>query len=50
MTSQNQARETSRREFLKSTGRLAAVSAVTAGFVPRAFAGEDNTIDRKSVV
>ena len=42
--SEKQARDTSRREFLKGTGRLAAVGAVAGGFVPRAFAGEDNTI------
>lgn len=35
---------TSRRRFLKETGRLAAVSALTAGIVPRMYAGEDNTI------
>jgi predicted dehydrogenase len=35
---------TSRREFLKSTGRLAAVSALAAGMVPRMYAGENNTI------
>ena len=35
---------TSRREFLKDTGRLAAVSAVTAGIVPRMYAAENNTI------
>ncbi len=35
---------TSRREFLKNTGRFAAVSAVTAGIVPRMYAAEDNTI------
>ncbi|MBP7050014.1 MAG: Gfo/Idh/MocA family oxidoreductase [Phycisphaerae bacterium] len=35
---------TSRREFLKDTGRLAAVSAVAAGITPRMYAGENNTI------
>lgn len=35
---------TSRREFLKTTGRFAAVSAVTAGMVPRMYAAENNTI------
>jgi predicted dehydrogenase len=35
---------TSRREFLKTTGRVAAASAVAAGFVPRMYAGENNTI------
>jgi len=35
---------TSRREFLKTTGRVAAVSTLAAGFVPRMYAGENNTI------
>jgi predicted dehydrogenase len=35
---------TSRRRFLKETGRLAAVSALAAGIVPRMYAGENNTI------
>jgi predicted dehydrogenase len=35
---------TSRREFLKDTGRLAAMSAVAAGIAPRMYAGENNTI------
>jgi predicted dehydrogenase len=35
---------TSRREFLKNTGRLAATSAIAAGLVSRAYAGQDNTI------
>jgi len=35
---------TSRRDFLKSTGRFAAMSAVAAGIVPRIYAGENNTI------
>ena len=36
---------TSRREFLTDTGRLAAVSALAAGMVPRMYAGENNTIN-----
>ncbi|HZZ27768.1 MAG TPA: Gfo/Idh/MocA family oxidoreductase [Pirellulales bacterium] len=35
---------TSRREFLKSTGLLAAGTALTAAAVPQVHAGEDNTI------
>jgi predicted dehydrogenase len=35
---------TSRREFLKDTGRLAAVSALVTGISPGAYAGENNTI------
>ncbi len=35
---------TSRREFLKDTGRLAAMSAVVAGIAPRMYAGENNTL------
>jgi predicted dehydrogenase len=35
---------TSRREFLKSTGRVATASAVMAGIVPRIYAGVNNTI------
>ncbi len=34
----------SRREFLRDTGRLAAVSALSAGMVPRMYAAENNTI------
>jgi predicted dehydrogenase len=34
----------SRREFLKSTGRVAATSVLTAGMVPRMHAAESNTI------
>ncbi|MHC4529169.1 MAG: Gfo/Idh/MocA family protein [Planctomycetota bacterium] len=34
----------SRREFLKSTGRIAATSALAAGIVPRIYAAENNTI------
>jgi predicted dehydrogenase len=36
--------ETSRREFLKDTGRLAAATAVAAGITPRMYAGENNLI------
>jgi hypothetical protein len=35
---------TSRRDFLKQTGRLAAVSTLAAGMVPRMYAAENNTI------
>jgi len=35
---------TSRREFLKNTGRLAATSVLAAGLTSRAYAGENNTI------
>ncbi len=35
---------TSRREFLKSTGRLAAGSALVGGFASRMYAGENNLI------
>jgi len=35
---------TSRREFLKSTGRLAASSALVGGFASRMYAGENNMI------
>jgi predicted dehydrogenase len=37
-------KNTSRREFLKNTGRIAATSAFVAGVVPRIYAGENNTI------
>jgi len=37
-------KNTSRREFLKDTGRLAAVSAMAAGFAPRMYAGGSNTV------
>jgi len=37
-------KSTSRREFLKSTGRIAAASALAAGVVPSIYAGENNTI------
>ncbi len=36
---------TSRREFLKTTGRVALASAVVAGATPRVHAAEDNTIN-----
>jgi predicted dehydrogenase len=35
---------TSRRQFLKATGRLAATSAIAAGIAPRIYAAENNTI------
>jgi len=35
---------TSRREFLKNSGRLAATSALVGAIGPRIYAGEDNTI------
>jgi predicted dehydrogenase len=38
-------KSTSRREFLKNTGRIAATSALAAGIVPRVYAGEKNTIN-----
>jgi predicted dehydrogenase len=37
-------KDTSRREFLKKTGRVAATSALIAAVGPRMYAGEDNTI------
>jgi predicted dehydrogenase len=37
-------KNTSRREFLKDTGRIAAASAFAAGIAPRIYAGENNTI------
>ena len=37
-------KNTSRREFLKGTGRLAATSAIMAAGAPRMYAGENNTI------
>ncbi len=37
-------RSTSRREFLKNTGRWAATSALAAGLASRLYAGENNTI------
>jgi predicted dehydrogenase len=42
--SENTRKNTSRRDFLKNTGRIAATSAVMAGIVPRIYAGENNTI------
>ena len=36
--------KTSRRGFLKDTGRLASVTALTAGLAPHIYAGENNTI------
>ncbi len=42
--SESMQKSTSRRDFLKNTGRLAAVSALAAGMVPRMYAGENNTI------
>jgi predicted dehydrogenase len=35
---------TSRRDFLKNTGRFAATSVLAAGLTPRMYAGENNTI------
>jgi len=37
-------KSTSRREFLKDTGRIAAASALAAGIAPRIYAGQSNTI------
>ena len=37
-------KSTSRREFLKDTGRIAAASALAAGIAPRMYAGQSNTI------
>ncbi|MHC4646537.1 MAG: Gfo/Idh/MocA family oxidoreductase [Planctomycetota bacterium] len=37
-------KSTSRREFLKRTGRIAATSALAGGIGRRVYAGEDNTI------
>ncbi|MBN1507079.1 MAG: Gfo/Idh/MocA family oxidoreductase [Sedimentisphaerales bacterium] len=37
-------KHTSRREFLKNTGRIAATSTFVVGAVPRMYAAEDNTI------
>ncbi len=42
--SESTRQDTSRREFLKDTGRLAAATAVAAGIAPRMYAGENNTI------
>jgi predicted dehydrogenase len=38
-------KNTSRREFLKNTGRIAATSALAAGIAPRMYAGQNNTIN-----
>jgi predicted dehydrogenase len=43
--SETNRKNSSRREFLKSTSRLAASSAFVAGIVPRIYAAEDNTIN-----
>ena len=37
-------KNTSRREFLKNTGRIAATSTLAAGIIPRIYAAENNTI------
>ena len=37
-------RTTSRREFLKSTGRVATASALASAAIPGVYAAEDNTI------
>ena len=37
-------KSTSRRDFLKSTGRVAAASALAVGIAPSIYAGENNTI------
>ena len=42
--SETNGKETSRREFLKNTGQMAAASALTAGLVRRIYAAPDNTI------
>jgi hypothetical protein len=42
--SETRRKSTSRREFLKDTGRLAAASALAAGVVPRIYAAENSTI------
>ena len=42
--SETKSKPTSRRAFLKNTGRLAAASALTAGIVPRMYAAESNAI------
>jgi predicted dehydrogenase len=43
--SETDKKNTSRREFLKNTGRIAASSALGAGIVPRIYAAENNTIN-----
>jgi len=40
----NARKNTSRREFLKNTGRIAATSALIGGIAPHIYAGENNTI------
>ena len=42
--SESTQKNTSRRDFLRTTGRLAAISALAAGMVPRMYAAENNTI------
>lgn len=42
--SESAQKSTSRRDFLKNTGRLAAASTLAAGIVPRMYAAENNTI------
>ena len=42
--SESTQKSTSRRDFLRTTGRLAAISALAAGMVPRMYAAENNTI------
>ena len=43
--SESNEKNTSRREFLKSTGRLAASSAVVAGIAPRIHAAGSSTVN-----
>ena len=38
-------KNTSRREFLKNTGRIAATSALAAGIAPSMYAGQNNTVN-----
>ncbi len=42
--SETMEKNTSRRDFLKNTGRIAATSALAAGIASRVYAGENNTI------
>jgi len=42
--SENKSKKTSRREFLKNTGRIATASALAAGIAPHIYAAENNTI------
>lgn len=44
MTNQNQPNGSSRRDFLKATGRIAAASALAGVAIPNVHAGENNTI------